>query len=293
MADKKLGRGLDFLISEDTALPSDEILELDIDSIHPNPQQPRHEFDSTALQELADSIKQNGILQPIVVRQVAKGYELVAGERRWRASRLAQLETIPAIVRSVNDNQLLELALIENVQREDLNAIEKARAYREMMLRLGMTQEQVATKVGKDRSSVANLIRLLDLPPEVQECVSRGSLSMGHARAILGVKDTSLQSELCKRIIRDGLNVREAEREVTRLQGATSSLPAPMGAEKPGAGRIPDAQIKDLEDQLRRALGLRVKIRARGQRTRLMIDCAKVPDFERVFVKLTGAKPLG
>lgn len=293
MAEKKLGRGLDFLISEDSALPSDEILDLDIESILPNPQQPRTEFDSGALQELADSIRQNGVLQPIVVRQVAKGYELVAGERRWRASRLAQLETIPAIVRTVTDAQLLELALVENVQREDLNAIEKARAYRELIQRLGLTQEQVATKVGKDRSSVANLVRLLDLPPEVQECVSRGSLSMGHARAILGLKEAALQSELCKRIIREALNVRDTEREVARVQNAKSISERPPEESKPGTPRIPEAQVKDLEDQLRKSIGLRVKIRPRGEKTRIIIDCSKIPDFERIFVKLTGAKPLG
>jgi ParB family chromosome partitioning protein len=293
MAEKKLGRGLDFLISEDSTLPSDEVLELDIDSIFPNPQQPRREFDPTALQELADSIRQNGVLQPVVVRQVAKGYELIAGERRWRASRIAGLETIPAIVRAVDDAQLLELALIENVQREDLNAIEKARAYREMIQRLGLTQEQVASKVGKDRSSVANLVRLLDLPSEVQDCVSRGSLTMGHARALLGLKSPSHQSDLCKRIIRDALNVRETEREVTRLQAASASARPSPEAARSGTSPVPDAQVKDLEDQLRRAVGLRSKLRVRGPRTRVIIDCPKPSDFERLFIKLTGSKPIG
>ncbi len=292
MPEKKLGRGLDFLISEDASLPSDEVLELDVDAIHPNPQQPRTQFGEASLRELADSIRQNGLLQPIVVRQSAKGYEIVAGERRWRASRLAALETIPAIVRKVEDGHLLELALIENVQREDLNPIEKAKAYREMMKSLSLTQEQVALKVGKDRSSVANSVRLLDLPLEVQECVSRGSLTMGHARALLGLKDSHLQSELCKRVIRDALNVRDVEREVTRLQAAQQAA-SPSPAHGPRTGAVPEAQVRDLEEQLRRAIGLRVRIRAMGQRTKLLIECPKTADFERVFVKLVGSKPVG
>ena len=185
---KRLGRGLDALIPSLSVNDDDKVVEVSLQQLRPNPYQPRKHFDEQSIQELAESIKQHGVIQPIIVRSVLKGYEIIAGERRYRASQQLGLQHIPAVVRNFSDQQVMEIALIENLQRENLNAIELAVAYQALMDQFTLTQEELSVKVGKSRSHIANFLRLLQLPEEVKECVSRGTLSMGHARAIEGEK---------------------------------------------------------------------------------------------------------
>jgi ParB family chromosome partitioning protein len=199
----KLGRGLDFLLSKEEAPAAENsgiIHHLQLSAIHPNRYQPRKQFDEEMLSELMDSISANGIIQPIIVRPDKEGFELVAGERRWRAAKELNLETIPAIVRTIDDAQSLEIALIENIQRQDLNPIEKAKAYKELIVKFSLTQDQAAAKLGMKRSSVANMLRLLELLQDIQDLVSRGTISMGHARALLGLNDVAEQRRMARRI---------------------------------------------------------------------------------------------
>src|SRR5215217_2133065 len=203
MARQTLGRGLSALLGEDTQ-PSEPVSpssELDIHLIKPNAEQPRTRFAETALEELTQSIRANGVIQPIVVRKVEGGYEIVAGERRWRASQRAGLLKVPVVVRDIPDDRLLAAALIENIQREDLNPIEEAHGYRRLGDEFGLTQEQIAESVGKDRSSVANYVRQLRLPPEIRDYVGAGTLSMGHARALLGLPDEAAQLRVGKEVV--------------------------------------------------------------------------------------------
>ena len=209
-----LGRGLEALIP---SVPGKEkLMEISLDEVAPNPYQPRQTMNEDSLEELALSIKQHGLLQPIVVRKVEKGYEIIAGERRYRAAKKAGLQKIPALVKEVSDEELLEYALIENLQREDLNPIEAAYAIRKLMESFGLTQEEVADKIGKKRSTVANLLRLLKLPEDIQEMVSDGRLTMGHARALLSLDDPEEQRRVAKEILEHSLSVRDVEREVSK-----------------------------------------------------------------------------
>jgi len=277
---RRLGRGLDSLISVPPQEPASERTgaeEIEISRIELNPKQPRQHLDPQGLEALADSIRRAGVLQPVVVRRRGELYELVAGERRLRAAHLAGLETVPALVRDVPDEQMIELALIENVQREDLNPIEKARAIQRMMEELGLTQDEAAEKVSLKRSTVANLLRLLRLPEEVQEMVSRGTLSAGHARAVLALNDHRLQRQLAERIVREGLSVREAERL------AATGL---VRRRRPAPSVSP--HLKRLQDALREALGTRVEIRSRGKRGRIIIHFDDNEQFERLFEVMTG-----
>lgn len=254
MSRKALGRGLRALIPETKAPEGPRLLELEIEQVVPGRYQPRQDFDSEKILDLARSIKARGVIQPIVVKALdGDRYELIAGERRWRAAREAGLGTVPALVRSAEDPEALELALVENLQREDLNPMEAARAYHLLMENFGLTQEDVAAQVGKDRSSVANHLRLLKLPAEIQEEVIRGRLSMGHARAILSLGSKERQVRASKTIISRGLSVREAEK-----------LARDLAAPEPARKRVKakkDIYIKDLEDRLRRSLGTKVTIR--------------------------------
>jgi len=211
--ERRLGRGLGTLLGDSTAVAEPEgAQDLPIQAIRPNPHQPRKHFAEDALRDLAVSLKQHGFLQPIVVRPTGSEYEIIAGERRWRAAKLAGLERIPALVRAdVTEAQLLELALVENVQREDLDAIERALGYRAMMVSLSLTQEEVARKVGLQRATVANHLRLLDLPQEVQVALAKGLISMGLARALLAIESKELQASTLARITREGLSVRQVE----------------------------------------------------------------------------------
>jgi ParB family transcriptional regulator, chromosome partitioning protein len=283
MADKRpaLGRGLSALIPDaPVAAPTVERgLDVDTDLLRPNPYQPRSSIDDARIEELARSIRAHGIIQPIVVRRTGDaGYEIVAGERRWRASQRAGLLKVPVVVRDIPDDRLLAAALIENVQREDLNPIEEANAYRRLADELGLTQEQIAEAVGKDRSSVANYVRLLKLPREVRENVAVGSLSMGHARAILGLSDETSQLRVARDVVAKSLSVRETEALVSK-----AGQPAP--ARRPEQQK--DVHTRAAEDRLRFSLGTRVRIVRKGRGGRVEIDFANENELQRIFEYLT------
>jgi ParB family chromosome partitioning protein len=251
--------------------------ELPLDRISPNPQQPRKDFTPAALEDLMKSITANGIIQPVVVRRHGPSrFELISGERRLRAAQALGLASIPAVIRDVPDERLLELALIENIQREDLNPIEKAEAFRDFLGRYGVTQEEAAKRVGVDRASLANLLRLLDLPDEIQTLVRRGALSMSHARTIAGVPDRALQLALAKKTIRQSLSVRQLERMAAKL-GA--------GASRSKAIPTKTVQVAALEDEIRRSLGTKVRIEegARRGSGRIVIEYYSLDDFDRIL----------
>lgn len=254
MTRKALGRGLSALLSADQSAPPEDSSEIRIDLIDPSPVQPRSHFDERSLKELAMSISENGIVQPVLVRPNGSRFELVAGERRWRAAQAAGLQQIPAIIREIPSDKVLELALIENIQREDLNAIEEARAYKKLIETVGLTQESLAQRVGRDRSYITNHIRLLRLPEDLQQLVQEGKLSAGHARTLLGADDAAVQRRLARKIIEKGLSVRETERIMQKF--ASSSTQA---VNKPRSGPG-DPNIKAAEAKLRRKLGTRVSI---------------------------------
>lgn len=272
MATRKLGRGLDFLISGQDEGGGEAVLQIALASVQPNPYQPRKEFRPEDLADLAASIREHGILQPIVVRRQGDGYEIVAGERRFRASENLGLPTIPAIVRDATDADMLELALTENIQRADLNPLELARAYESYIHRFQLTQEQAAERLGKSRSSIANTMRLLELPADVQEMISRGSLSMGHARALLSLDTPQAQRELAGRVAVEGLSVRDVER-VGQEQKAQAS---PEPASKTN-------HIEDLEKQLRERLGTRVSVQDKAGRGRIVIEYFSNEELTRLL----------
>ncbi|WP_243357653.1 ParB/RepB/Spo0J family partition protein [Fundidesulfovibrio terrae] len=275
---KGLGRGLDVLLKGmSVGSEHPEVVLVQLDEVRPNPRQPRLEFDPQALEDLASSIKEQGVLQPILVRPDSsgkRGYELVAGERRLRASKLAGKDTIPAIVREVTDEQSLALALIENLQRENLNALEEAKGLDQLQGAFGMSQEALAQKVGKSRSSVANSLRLLQLPQDIQESLFKDDITAGHARALLSVTDPGVQAELWKRVTAGGLSVREAEdlaahwKEHGELppQGA---LPAPRPAEGKRKRPQPSQELVDLASRLRDRFRANVKIGGDGGRGKI------------------------
>ncbi len=246
---------------------------LPVQSLHPNPFQPRSSFDEAALAELADSIRAHGLLQPVVVRRSLNGYELLAGERRLRAARMVGLTHVPALVREATDEEMQTLALVENVQREDLNAMEKARALKAMMGNFGLTQEQVAERVGKARATIANLMRLLDLPGEIQRWVESGKLSGAHARALLLVKGTERRLSLARLAVDLGLSVREIERRA-------ASEAAPVGAPRAGAQ---DPFLADLGQRLQRALGAPCRVARKGKGGRIEIRYADSRDLDRLL----------
>ncbi|MBN1795396.1 MAG: ParB/RepB/Spo0J family partition protein [Sedimentisphaerales bacterium] len=253
--------------------------EISIDSVMPNPYQPRTKWDDEKLTDLANSIKANGVVQPIIVRPMGSNYELIAGERRLRAAKLAQLETIPALVRKASDEQLLELALVENIHRTDLNPIERALAYRKYLDMFGLTQVQAAERLGEDRSVIANYIRLLDLPSEIKQMLINNELSMGHARAILSLPTDELRRKLANRAMAGRLSVREVERLVRLyLQGGkTGDKPRFIGVNKP-------PHIIELETNLSKHLGTRVVIRTKrkGQQGRIIIEFGSIDEFDRI-----------
>ena len=282
MADKRpaLGRGLSALIPDAPAAASQQperALDVDVDLLRPNRAQPRTAMDDTRIEELARSIKSNGVIQPIIVRRIGKEYEIIAGERRWRASQRAGLLKVPVVVKDVPDEKLLAVALIENIQREDLNPIEEAQAYRRLADEYKLTQEQIADAVGKDRSSVANMMRLLRLPREVRENLSAGSLSMGHARALLALGDDAEQLRLSREIVSRNLSVRETESMVKK-----AAEPAPP-REEPQA----DVHTRAAEEKLRFALGTRVRIVRRGTKGRIEIDFQSEDELHRLYEQLT------
>ena len=282
MADKRpaLGRGLSALIPDAPAVPapSERALEIDIDLLRPNRDQPRTAMDESKIEELARSIKSNGIIQPIVVRKADHGYEIIAGERRWRASQRAGLLKVPVVVRDIPEERLLSAALIENIQREDLNPIEEAQAYRRLTDDHHLTQDQIADAVGKDRSSVANYLRLLKLPTEVKSNLSAGALSMGHARALLGLSDEGEQLRVAREVVAKNLSVRETE---TIVKKGTQPPPAPR-EETPK-----DVHTRAAEEKLRFALGTRVRVARKGKGGRIEIDFQNEDELQRLYEQLT------
>lgn len=280
--EKRLGRGLESLLGkgaeEELNSPRSAARKVPIGDIKPNPHQPREEFTERDLTDLAESIKSVGILQPLVVRRVGKTYELIAGERRLRAAKLAGLSEVSITERDASDDDMLTLALVENLQRSDLNAIEKAKAFKEMIERYSLTQEVAARRLGKDRATLANFIRLLDLPENVQNIVSRGTISMGHARALLSLPHPTQQYALAQRIEAQGLSVREVERTVAAMRGEKQKK-RPRG--KATAGKSP--VIRDIEDRLREKFGTRVTIELKDGQGRLMIHLFSDDDLQRVL----------
>jgi ParB family chromosome partitioning protein len=276
MVREALGRGLEALFAGANVAGDAELLRLPVAQIQPNPYQPRQHFDAQRLQELADSIRQQGLVQPIVVRRRPEGFQLVAGERRLRAAQMAGLEMIPALIKKVTDQETLEFALLENLQREDLNPMEEARAYQRLQSAFHLRQQDVAQRVGKDRSTVANVLRLLQLPAAVQEDIEAGRLSMGHARALLGLKSVVDQQRLRDRVIAEGLSVRATE---ARVRAWT----------KPPAEKRPKAaQLLAVEDSLGRQLGTRVAIKPGRQSGRIEITYRGEADLQRLLGLLQG-----
>ena len=281
MAEKRpaLGRGLSALIPETPAapVPSERALEVDTDLLRPNKFQPRTRMDEAKIEDLARSIRANGIIQPIVARKVDGGYEIIAGERRWRASQRAGLLKVPVVVREIPEERLLAAALIENIQREDLNPMEEAHAYRRLADDFHLTQEQIADAVGKDRSSIANYVRLLRLPHEIRENVAAGSLSMGHARALLALPDEAAQLRTGRDIVSKQLSVRETEVLVKKSLEPAPDRPEPQK----------DVHTRAAEDKLRFALGTRVRIIRKRKGGRIEIDFASEDELHRVYEQLT------
>lgn len=265
MSKKGLGRGLGALIPEVgvSERDRDSIMELEIGQIHPNPNQPRKEFDQVRLEELAASIREHGIVQPIVVRPKGKGYEIVAGERRWRAAQLAGLAKVPALVRDFSEAETMEIALIENLQREDLNPLEEAEAYRVLIETFNLTQEELAQRLGKSRSQIANTLRLLQLSPAVRDEVRAGRLSMGHAKVLLGVTDAAQQAALANRVVTEGLSVREIE-ELARERTTPKRQP-----ERVKQRLAPDLQ--EVESRLREWFGTPVKLTMNGEKGKIEV----------------------
>jgi ParB family chromosome partitioning protein len=265
--------------------PGEEVLLADVQKLVPGPYQPRKQMAEDDLKSLADSIRASGILQPILVRRVGDRLEIIAGERRWRAAQLAGLSQVPVLVRQITDQDSAVFSIVENLQREDLNAIEKANGFKLLMLKLGATQDVVAKRVGLDRSSVANFLRLLDLPQELQAHVSRGTLSMGHARALLALDSHETMIKCGEEAIRLGMSVRELESRVKALQEASKGAPAKSS----GARKSRPVWLNELEESLVESLGTPVTIRHGRKRSQIIIDCAGREEFERVFQRLKDA----
>ncbi len=279
---KALGRGLGALLSSDRTVDlGAEPTEVDVDAIVPGPMQPRTHFDEGSLEGLADSIRSHGIVQPLLVRRQGERYELIAGERRWRAAQIAGLTKVPVVVRDVPDKDLLEIALIENIQRENLNAIEEAQAYKRLIEAVGLTQEELAARVGRDRSYITNYLRLLKLPEDLQKLVVEGRLSTGHARTILGLSHVDLQRKVARQVIDGGLSVRATEHVVRKaVEGAPAKTASTV-----------DPNVRAAESKLRRALGTQVRIvqlRGEGQ-GKVEISFFSNQDLDRIYNLLLSA----
>lgn len=280
-----LGKGLGALIPQDLTTNDGTIRpgvrEVPISQIAPNPYQPRNHFDEESLSGLTASIRELGVLQPVLVREVAADrFELIAGERRWRASKRAGLQFMPIIVREVSDELTLQHALVENLHRDDLNPLEEAAAYQQLIEDFGMTQEAVAQRVGKSRSAVANLLRLFQLTPQVQRLVADGQVSAGHAKALLGTPDRAFQEALARRVVSEGLTVRDTEEAVR----ARAAAPAEPPAGRSGSGnRLPAPGLLELEELLADQLDTRVKISMGSKRGRVVIEFADLEDLERIY----------
>ncbi len=284
MTRRGLGKGLSALISS-AELAGETGIEIPLSQIEPNPDQPRREFDQAGIEELAASIREHGVLQPVLVEPLPDGrYRLVAGERRWRAAKIAGLTAIPAIVRPVSDEERLELALVENVQREDINVVEQAMAYQQLIDRFGLTQEELARRVGKSRAAVANTLRLLSLEDEVLDGLRAGKISEGHARALLMAPEAH-RAKLYQKVVRNGWSVRETERAARAVSRDSETREPDVSRET-----VPtDPNVLALEDRLRTALATRVSIRMSGQRGRIEIEFYDMDDLTRIVDAIVGA----
>jgi ParB family chromosome partitioning protein len=273
---KALGRGLGALLSSDRSIDlGPEPAEVDIDAVVPGPMQPRTHFDEGSLEGLADSIRTHGVVQPLLVRRQGERFELIAGERRWRAARLAGLSRVPIVVKDVPDHELLEIALIENIQRENLNPIEEAQAYQRLIENVGLTQEALAARVGRDRSYITNYLRLLKLPDDLQKLVIQGQLSTGHARTLLGLSHVDLQRKIARQVIDGSLSVRATEHLVRKaVEGAPAKTASAV-----------DPNIRAAETKLRRALGTQVRIvQLRGEGPgKVEISFYSNQDLDRIY----------
>lgn len=281
-----LGKGLQSLIPSEAVVDDDtrQFIDIPISSIVANDYQPRSRFDEESLVSLTDSIRELGVLQPVLVRRIDGGrYALIAGERRWRASRRAGLPSIPAIVRDSDDRHALEQALVENLHREDLNALEEAAAFQQLIDEFGLSQDQVATRVGKSRSAVSNTLRLFRLPGAVQRMVATGELTAGHARALLGSQDRTYQEQLAAQIVSDGLNVRQAEEAVRTHGGGVPDDDGGSPAPKREPGSTRPAALLELEERLGAHLDTRVQVSMGSGKGRLAIDFADLDDLERIY----------
>lgn len=277
---KRLGKGLDALIPALSIQDDDKVMEIPLSQLRANPYQPRKTFDEEAIKELAESIRQHGVIQPIIVRSVLKGFEIIAGERRFRASQYCGKATIPAVVKSFTDQQVMEIALIENLQRENLNAMEIAVAYQGLMDQFNLTQEELSMKVGKSRSHIANFLRLLTLPEEVKEYVSRGTLSMGHARALVGLKDAAMIKHLAKQCIDQEWSVRDLEDAVQQLDRKKQEKSKKSNIKR-------DPYIDEVEENLRERYKTTVKIKANKDKGKIEINYYSQQDLQRLLDMLS------
>ncbi len=283
MAKRGLGKGLSALIDSAGSANEARYEYLPVDSISPNRLQPRKTFSEESLKELAASVREHGIVQPIVVRPVGEGYELVVGERRWRAAQAAGLTSIPAIIKDSPDSQALQVALIENLHREDLNCIEAANAYSQLLEDFSMSQEEIGRRLGKSRSSIANTLRLLQLPVEIQATVVAGEISEGHARALLGLAESPLQAQLAERIIEEGLSVRETEEEVRRLlAGEARKTEEVVPKAKP-------QRLEDVERLLCASLKAKVFVYQSKRKGRMVIEFHGEEELERILSAIMPA----
>lgn len=313
MVDRRLGRGLDFFLSggrkpanpkattplRDKVAPDapaveqetgEHVLMVPVGQLKPNPYQPRKDMDQAELKTLSESIRASGILQPILARQVGDSFEIVAGERRWRAARLAKLTEVPVLCRVLSDSDSAVFALVENLQREDLNAIEKARGIRLLMDQMKATQEQVAKQVGFERSTVANFLRLLDLPASIQAHVSRGTLSMGHARTLLALPDHEIMERTADLAIKQGLSVRATEAKVKDLLVAIAGGPPLAGkGSKTGQKKERPVWLNELEENLVEVLSTPVAIKYGRKRSQIVIECSSQKELDRIFTRLKNS----
>jgi ParB family chromosome partitioning protein len=283
MTRRALGRGLSALLSDKPATTNEEMVEIDLDLIEPNNFQPRTTFDEERLEQLAQSIRANGIIQPLLVRRLSTDkYQLVAGERRWRASQRAGLHRVPCVVKDIPEDKMLELALIENIQRQELNAIEEAQAYKRLIETLGLTQEMVAQRVGRDRTFITNYLRLLRLPEDIQRMVEAEQLSMGHARALLGVDEPEIQRKLAREVSEKGLSVRQTERAIRRIVEGEETETVTTIKEDPN--------FKAAEDKLRRKLSSKVHIivNQKSSGGKIEIEFFDDNDLNRVYEIIMG-----
>ncbi|TYP57412.1 ParB/RepB/Spo0J family partition protein [Thermosediminibacter litoriperuensis] len=284
MSKKGLGKGLGALIpmlEEKTG--EKNIQEINLNEIRPNEHQPRKAFDDEKLSELAASIREHGILQPVILRKVKNGYEIVAGERRWRAAKMAGIDKIPAVVKELTDAEVMQIALIENLQREDLNPLEEAAAYKRLMEEFGMTQEELAMRIGKSRSQIANIVRLLNLEPEIQRMINEGRLTAGHARALLAIEDPRERIKIARRITEENISVRETE-EIAK----TVSLKTGKKVQK-GRGEEINPALLHVGEQLQKILGTKVRVKGSERRGKIEIEFYSEDELERILEIIMGS----